>query len=72
MQIDDDVDFVNPFGCDEEGRVPNIMMDIGVEASADVSVKKFTVPKMVSDEDYRLIIETLNEKQLDYAYFQCI
>lgn len=62
----DDQDYANPFGADAGERVANIMVDIGMEASSDFSIKKFTVPKMMSDEKYNSLITHLNEKQLDY------
>lgn len=63
---DDDDEFVNPFGADRGERVPNIMVDIGMEPSSDFSVKKYTVPKMMNDEEYNKLISSQNEKQLAY------
>lgn len=63
---DDDDEYVNPFGADGGERVPNIMVDIGMEPSSDFSVKKYTVPKMVNDEEYNKLISSQNEKQLAY------
>jgi hypothetical protein len=67
-QEDDEVqdEFVNTYAFDREERVTNVFAEMGMERVSDITVKKFSIPKLLKDEEFQRLISSQNEKQLAY------
>lgn len=58
--------FVNVYEPDENTPESNILFDVGEEGSIQVEAKKYSLPDMLSNDDYYDLCDSLNIKQRDY------
>jgi hypothetical protein len=62
-----DPNFHNVYDFDDTIIQPNATIEMGLEApGSDVSVSKYTVPNMMTDNEYYALCDSLNSLQRDY------
>lgn len=57
---------VNVYDYNEDEVQPNIMFDLGYEQVTTVEAKQFVIPKMLTDDSYYDLCDSMNIKQGDY------
>lgn len=60
------INFMPLYDYDENMFRPNVMADIGEDVSTKDSIKTFTVPDQMNNDEYYKLCDSLNVKQRDY------